>query len=340
MLFCPASGAGIDGLTPLGVLPPVSALASVPLLSTGADNPGTTTMSSWSQLRPLSAVGCNPTVPRVGTPTASVATPTAAFCLSPASAPFPRKLVDKIQSGQYVEMRELLTDNITLLQQLDSLNSQHTLLGLPGVCKPRLREITSLPTWIFCFLAYAAIQCPDERTRDILAYGRLIVREAQKLGFGGMSWIDYDRVFRQQAAIDPTLQWNTLHPGIQASTLVGTPMGAPTFCTLCRGVDHKANGCALAYLQQPPPQATTLVTSSAAVTRRSQSQGSRTTPRRRATSFSICSSWNSGRCIFPGTCTFRHVCSICYRDHRAAECNQSRRDGNAGGLPRSTSHGQ
>ena len=37
--------------------------------------------------------------------------------LSPAAEPFPSKLVDKVNSGQFVEMRELLADNMTLLHQ-------------------------------------------------------------------------------------------------------------------------------------------------------------------------------------------------------------------------------
>ncbi len=38
--------------------------------------------------------------------------PPLAISLSPASEPFPAKLVGKIKSGQFVEMRELLTDKI------------------------------------------------------------------------------------------------------------------------------------------------------------------------------------------------------------------------------------
>ena len=37
---------------------------------------------------------------------------------SPAAEFFPHKLVDKVKSGQFVEMRELLADNISLLNQL------------------------------------------------------------------------------------------------------------------------------------------------------------------------------------------------------------------------------
>ena len=66
---------------------------------------------------------------------------------------------------------------------------------------------------------------------------RLIIREA--LHHEGAGWLDYDRAFRQQAAVDPSLRWNTLLPGLQASTMLshGTGQGA-LFCTLCREMDH------------------------------------------------------------------------------------------------------
>ena len=36
----------------------------------------------------------------------------AGLVLSPAAEPFPQKLVDKIRSGQFVDMKELLADNV------------------------------------------------------------------------------------------------------------------------------------------------------------------------------------------------------------------------------------
>ena len=44
------------------------------------------------------------------------------------------------------------------------------------------------------------------------------------------NWLDYDSVFRQQAVLDPSLRWNTVHPGIQAITLVGRTAGSTLFC--------------------------------------------------------------------------------------------------------------
>ena len=241
----------------------------------------------------------------------------AGVCLSPGSEPFPRKLVDRVQSGAYVDMKELLGDNISLLQQLEAMNMTATLPALPGSMKPRFREVTALASWLYCFLAYAALRCPDQESRDRLEYARLIIREAQR--HGGQGWLDYDRVFRQQAALDPALRWNTLQPAIQASTLFN-PIPAPAssngpatnvgaFCSLCRGVDHSATSCALAYLQQP-----TSATANYHLPPRPARK------RAAVASHSLCISWNRGRCIFPSTCTFRHVCSICFHPHPAIDC--------------------
>lgn len=314
----------------LGSLPPPASLVSIPLLGASVGVPantgGATSLlaPSWYNRqegdRPGTSMGM-PSLLRAGgnhdsplytwagptstQPTRSIQQPRAALSLSPASEPFPAKLVDRIRSGQFVEMRDLLADNMALLQQLDTLNVPCALPAIPGHLKPHLREITSLPSWMYCFLAYIAILAPDQPTRDRLAYARLIVKEA--LRHGGTGWMAYDRVFRQQAAIDGSLAWNTLHGGIQAATIMGTTSGPTNFCSLCREVDHSTASCALAYLQPPTTPSTT-------------SQPARSQPSRPRRPASICMSWNRGSCAFPGACNFRHVCSICYQHHPACEC--------------------
>ena len=57
---------------------------------------------------------------------------------------------------------------------------------------------------------YVAVRTPDPATWDMLAYSRLLIREA--LRHGGSGWMEYDRVFRKQLSINPCLVWNTLEP--------------------------------------------------------------------------------------------------------------------------------
>ena len=51
------------------------------------------------------------------------------------------------------------------------------------------------------------------------------------------------RVFRQQAALDNTLQWNTLHPGIQASTLMGKVSGSTFLLPVQGNRPHSSPVC-------------------------------------------------------------------------------------------------
>ena len=226
--------------------------------------------------------------------------------LSPASEPFPQKLVDKARSGQFMEMKEFLADNMALMQQLESVPGMPP-ISMLGSMRPRLRDITSLPTWCYCFLGYMAIRTSDPVTRDQLTYARLLIREARR--HGGTGWLAYDRAFRQQAAADPTQRWNTLIPGLQASTILGQrTAGQGLFCTLCREVDHSRAQCALACLEPPT------TTSGAQPTRSSRPYNTR----RRLDN--ICISWNKGNCIFPGQCSYRHVCATCQLPHKARDC--------------------
>ena len=161
-------------------------------------------ITTVQQTATLSSTGSIPSLPSGG------------LVLSPAGEVLPRRLVEKIRSRQFVEMRELLVDNISLLQHLEATQGQMAVQTL-GSSRPRLREVASLASWCYCFLGYVAVLTDDMTTRHQLAYARLLIREAQR--HGGLGWLDYDRAFRQQLAADPGIPWNTINPGLQAATM-------------------------------------------------------------------------------------------------------------------------
>ena len=110
----------------LGALPPPTSLASVPLTQLPA------------HAQPISnSAGLIPQSPSQVAP--------GGLILFPASAPFPQNMVDKIKSGQFVGMRELLADNIPLIQQLEALQGSMPIPMVGPTC-PRLREVSSLAT--------------------------------------------------------------------------------------------------------------------------------------------------------------------------------------------------
>ena len=132
--------------------------------------------------------------------------------------PVPAKIVSKIQVGQFIQMKDLLGDNIALVNQLDNLPAN----SLGGACsslpRPQMREVSSALAWAGCFLTFAAVKMTDRATRDLLTYGRLVLWEAQR--HSGPGWLEYDRIFRQHAALNPSTQWSELNPSLHASTIL------------------------------------------------------------------------------------------------------------------------
>ena len=81
------------------------------------------------------------------------------WLLSPSHA----KLVHRIQCGQFMEMWDLLGDKVTLNQHFEGVSSYFPTHVLPASSRPCLREVISLPSWIYmyCFLTYLAVGTSD-----------------------------------------------------------------------------------------------------------------------------------------------------------------------------------
>ena len=178
--------------------PASSALNPLPVLSLPLSAPAVcdTTVPSWYML-----LASQPTA-TVTAPAGPAALP---FCLASCLPPVPAKLVRYIQALEFIEMRELVPDNMALAERLEALPLR---LGHPTK-QAFQREVGSLITWVSSFTTYMAIVAEAHPVRDMLAYMRLIIREAHK--HGGQDWLTYDAVFRcnHQGASQP---WNVLDP--------------------------------------------------------------------------------------------------------------------------------
>ena len=211
--------------TPLGQLPPPTALQSIRTAPTQTsmilpqDSAQMSTI--WSSSLPASHSHPTPIptatfAPTLGALSGSELTSlpslptTTGLILSLTIEPVPAKLVAKIHSNQFIEMRELQPDNLALQQHIEAvtsaIGSANQQPSLPS--KTGFREIHTIQSWMSCFLTYMAVRTPDTGTRHMLTYACLILQEA--IRHEGSGWLHYDRVFCKQAAIDPTIQWK--HP--------------------------------------------------------------------------------------------------------------------------------
>ena len=120
------------------------------------------------------------------------------FVLSDGLAPVPSKLVARIVKGEFVDMAELLRDNLEAHRWGTLIEPAATSSDVNRKCR---REVPDLLSWVQCFGKYQAIIAKSDSLKPcmLLAYQTLIVREAYHCGSRG--WQAYDTMFRQLLAI-------------------------------------------------------------------------------------------------------------------------------------------
>lgn len=231
------------------------------------------------------------------------------FVLSEGLAPVPAKLVAKILRGDFVDMSELLRDNLEADRRGSLCDTSQPSAVTP---KHSRREVPDLLSWVQCFGTYMGViasQFPD-RVKSLLAYQTLIVREARRCG--GRGWQSYDSMFRQQVAGRLDVDWSRLNSTLYAVTFLAQA-GAGKTCPLCLESDHREEECALA-------KARPALLPKAGPSREAATTGEPGSGRfGRSKTRMICFAWNQGECKFP-FCRYRHVCVRCLGDHRITQC--------------------
>ena len=160
------------GRPQLGMLPPPSSIESVGHLGSSLD----------PVPPPSSAVYTSPAAPAGGSAQQGLS-------ISIALRPVPARIVGQIQRGQFVDMRDLLADNVALRSHSDEVRDSLGANVVSLATGPRVRELSSIPSWICCYLTFLAVCTTDAVTRERLAYAILLVREAMR--HGGTGWVLY-----------------------------------------------------------------------------------------------------------------------------------------------------
>lgn len=124
------------------------------------------------------------------------------FSLAESLPIIPASLVEKIAKGQYVDLSDLLQDNILLSRRNGSGSGTPAEPGHSQRAKKRqfTKDEAGLLSWVQCFAALTAIICSRDPTclNDLLAYMVIMTNEARRFKYQG--WLTYDEMFRQSAA--------------------------------------------------------------------------------------------------------------------------------------------
>ena len=132
------------------------------------------------------------------------------FVVGPGYSPVPPKLVNQILAGKYIDLSELLSQNLLQAQAEPQLLFDGRLVLTSTGKKPR-RRIEDIITWAEAFTVYMLVLASTfaHRWRDLTAYKLLILRTYRQ--FGGKAWLEYDQAFRQHAAATRLTDWAAIN---------------------------------------------------------------------------------------------------------------------------------
>ena len=228
--------------------PEVLAGLHVAVLPPGEDEgPGTTVSVSLGATPLPVPPSASERLPRVTSGEAGEEEPrskaeTQPFILSECLPPVPAKLVAKIIKGDFVDMAELLRDNIEAERRRALGESS----SCPNASRPQRREVPDFMSWLQCFGTYVGIVATHkpERIKQLMAYQMTMIREARRCG--GAGWQGYDTMFRQLAATTPGTDWGQLNSALYTVTFMAQQNGRGKTCQHCLETDHSGTECAMA----------------------------------------------------------------------------------------------
>ena len=178
-------------------------------------------------------------------PTVTALSSSAKACIvGERTTPIPARLVRLNQTLEYVDLAELLPDNLELLRRMQATAE--------AANRRRLRQITTLPTRVQCFATYAGIllQKHPARAQEVMVYLRLVAHKAQC--HSGTGWLLYDARFRQSAASNRSLFWSQVHVPLVGAKILAIDQALTARCFHCLETYHAPGSCALEPNDAPP----------------------------------------------------------------------------------------
>ena len=220
----------------IGCMPPPSAIAGVPIFSVAGPapvfSPGTHTAANLHNPNPTGMATEGPQAQGFITP--SVGLDGIPAAVSPGGNRVPPKLAQRIWSGEFIEMVELLPERLG--QAEDSCIN----VGEGESRKRKWSRMFSALQWVECFHTYISViaQQQPARVPDLLGYASLIVHAARK--FKGEGWLQYDKNFRRHAETHPAAKWAEANTSWTLAFCNAQPY---PHCDLCFSVDHVTSQC-------------------------------------------------------------------------------------------------
>jgi len=231
--------------------------------------------------------------------------------LGPGLPAVPKKLLDRISAGEYVDFMELPPARGRTRPAAHALGEGQIVVVQAADLAPARKLVPDLPTWLQCFAIFTAAVLQDhpERVTELMAYQTIIAKASQR--YKWPSWAIYDATFRQEMAGTSGQSWARVEPSIYSLCFTGQAMGSENWCSTCQTLDHTPQTCPARPRKRPWNAAF----------------GGQTSPQPSSSRSEACRRYNrfAGDCRFGRDCKYRHCCSSCGGTHPASRCKTSER---------------
>ena len=168
--------------------------------------------------------------------------PTTSNHMGPALPPIPPKLIEKIKSGTFIEMTNLLPEHLGPVTMEDE-----------GKLKQKHKQITSITEWLKSFAVYDVAVIANKQPKripDLMEYQILILEAYTE--YKNDCWLSYDQKFHQRAACLPHISWSTIDSTLWNLAFAG--QAKSDHCKHCFSLSHSSRDCDLAWDTTRKPQ--------------------------------------------------------------------------------------
>ena len=143
-----------------------------------------------------------------------------------------QRLSDRILSGKFIDLEDILSDNICfnklplqLVAGVDGSGKPHH-LSLQLVDKSAWRTIWDITSWLKAWTSYMAVivSAAPTRARELLDYKYKIITANKQ--FHTNPVLSYDRAFRN-SVVGTATQWDQINQSLWSINLIRAPSSAP-----------------------------------------------------------------------------------------------------------------
>ena len=216
----------------------------------------------------------------------------------------PKRLVDKMVAGEYINFNELIPFCDPGAEEDQSTPTpEHYLFPTLGVIRQGHKVEYSFLQWASCFVTYMAVlSSKGHNITHMCAYFNVILKASKE--YTDDMWRHYDADYRQKAEATHNTDWSTIDAAIFNQCFTGRAKQVQR-CSNCNSTKHDATSCPRKRGKRPM----------------AATEDTLPSPKQSKQKPEVCYNYNYHRPCHYTPCPYKHQCIKCFpEEHAFLDC--------------------